>query len=133
MWGAYHGVLLSIHRRWGARWDALPAVARQLGMFVLALVGWVFFRATSFGMAADLLRRMFVPTSGALGVAAAQLPVFLGVLAIAAAWAMIGPNPFEMRHDLRPYRRQVALAGAFAAALAMILSSRYSPFLYFQF
>lgn len=132
-WGAYHGLLLAVHRRFGRAWDAMPALARQAGMFLLALLGWVFFRATSFGMAMDLFRRLFVPTEGSLGFSAAQLPVFALVLAVAATWAMAGPNPFEMRHELRPYRRRVVMVGAFAASLAMILSSRYSPFLYFQF
>src|SRR5688572_21054991 len=39
-WGAYHGVLLVLHRRWGAAWDVLPAVARQAGMFLAVIVGW---------------------------------------------------------------------------------------------
>src|SRR5688572_24356686 len=54
-WGAYHGILLALHRKWGRAWDALPARVRQIGMFGVAVIGWVFFRATDFTMAMGLL------------------------------------------------------------------------------
>lgn len=128
-WGGYHGVLLVAYRRWGAAWDRLPTVIQQGGMFLLALVGWVFFRSTSFGMAADLLRLLFVPAPGWFGprAALALLP-----LVLAAWWAMRGPSPFDMRHD-PSMRRNLALAAAFGACLAIIAGTRSSPFLYFQF
>jgi hypothetical protein len=45
---------------------------------------------------------------------------------------MVGPNPFQL--DLAPrLRTRLALAAGFGAALALIVSSRPSPFLYFQF
>ena len=128
-WGAYHGVLLSLYRRYGEYWDRLPAVVRQLGMFVLAVVGWVFFRATSFAMAASLLAAMFSPTAGALG---GDPILILPALLFAGWWAMIGPNVFEMSHDA-VWHRRAALTAQFAACLAIIAGSRQSPFLYFQF
>jgi len=129
VWGGYHGLLLALHRAFGTTWDALPRVVRQAGMFLLAVVGWVFFRSATFGMALALLRAMFVPTSGVL---VAQ-PVLAAVaLAIAASWAMAGPNAFEMRHEFRLPGR-VVLASGFAAALAIVIGLRSSPFLYFQF
>lgn len=130
VWGGYHGLLLAAHRRWSAQWALLPAVARQLLMFVLVLIGWVFFRSTDFGMAMTLLQAMFVPTAGTL---VPQTGLALLALAVAAWWAMIGPNPFEMRHDLVLFRRRALASVAFAASLAIILGSRVSPFLYFQF
>jgi alginate O-acetyltransferase complex protein AlgI len=129
VWGAYHGLLLSVHRAFGARWDALPATVRQIGMFVLAVVGWVFFRSTSFSMAMTLLRSMFTFVGGAL-VPQALLASF--AIAVAAAWAMAGPNAFEMKHTYRWTGRAI-LASGFAAALAIIIGLRTSPFLYFQF
>ncbi len=128
-WGAYHGVLLAAYRRWAAYWDPIPARVRQGLVFLLVLVGWVFFRSTDFGMAAHLLQLMFLPTGGWAGPSTllATVPLLL-----AAAWAMAGPNPFEMRHV--PSRaRNLALAAAFGAALAIIAGTRSSPFLYFQF
>ena len=129
VWGAYHGLLLSLHRKFGASWDRLPAPARQVGMFLLVMVGWVFFRASDFTMAAALLSTMFAPTPGALGM---DVTVFLPALLIAAWWAMLGPNVFEMAHGVE-WRNRVARTAQFAACLAVIAGSRASPFLYFQF
>jgi alginate O-acetyltransferase complex protein AlgI len=129
VWGAYHGVLLGAYRVYRDRWDALPAVIRQLGMFVLVLIGWVFFRSATFGMAATLLGKMFVPAGGQL----APQPVLATIaILIAGWWAMAGPNAFDLQVDDRS-RRRVAWAVGFAASLAIILGTRSSPFLYFQF
>ncbi len=130
-WGLYHGLLLSLYRLVRPQWDRLPATARQLGMFLAAMVGWVFFRATTFEMALGLLHRMFVPTTGIV-VSDIRLPVVIGMLGVAAWWSMRGPNPFEMRHELTP-RRRLALSMAFGSGLALIVTARPSPFLYFQF
>lgn len=128
-WGAYHGILLALHRKWGLAWDALPARVRQIGMFGVALIGWVFFRATDFTMATRLLHTMFVPTGGELVLG---MPLVLSLLIIAAWWGMVGPNVFEMRHELGG-RDQLALATAAAACVAIIAGNSNSPFLYYQF
>jgi alginate O-acetyltransferase complex protein AlgI len=129
IWGAYHGALLLTYRRFASAWDRIPAALRQLSMFLLAVVGWVFFRATTMGMATAMLQRMFVPTAGEL-VPAPTLAIPLVV--IASLWAMVGPNAFEM-HLERQWKTRIALTASFAASLALILGSRPSPFLYFQF
>ena len=128
-WGGYHGVLLALHRANAAHWDRLPRLMRQGGMFLAAVVGWVFFRSTSFDMALQLLRKMFAPAAGALPP---QLPLVLTGVLIAALWSMRGPNAFELKHDWR-WPGRLALASAFGVALALIVGNRPSPFLYFQF
>ncbi|MDX2057652.1 MAG: MBOAT family O-acyltransferase [Gemmatimonadales bacterium] len=129
VWGAYHGALLAIYRRFATSWDALPPLAAQVLTFLLAVVGWTLFRATDFGMAASLLRTMFVPVGGALvpepGLAAVAL-------LIAGAWSMFGPNAWDLKHEWR-WPGKLGLAAAFGAALAIIAGARVSPFLYFQF
>ena len=82
-WGAYHGLWLVVYRRISRQWDAMPGPVRQAMTFLGVLVGWVLFRATNFTMAAVLLRRMFVPTSGE--IVSRALP-FSAVL-VAAWWA----------------------------------------------
>ncbi len=128
-WGAYHGALLSLHRKFGRGWDTLGATTRQIGMFFFAVFGWVFFRATDFAMAAALLQRMFVPATGRL---VAQPALAAALVGVAAAWAMRGPNAFEMPHTVT-WPRAFAYSAAAAAALAIIAGTRSSPFLYFQF
>jgi alginate O-acetyltransferase complex protein AlgI len=129
VWGAYHGALLALHRRFARFWDPLPALVRQAAMLLFVVVGWVFFRATSFDMAARLLSKMFVPTSGLL---VEQAPLALFAVLVAGTWAVAGPNAFDMEHEPR-WRGRAAITLGFAASLAIILGTRTTPFLYFQF
>jgi len=129
VWGAYHGLLLSLYRRFAAYWDPLPHRVRQLGMFVLVVIGWVFFRSKDFGMAATLLHAMFVPSPGSL---VPQVALVAAGLILAAWWSMVGPNSLELRHHWG-WRGTAALTAAFGACVAIIAGSRESPFLYFQF
>jgi alginate O-acetyltransferase complex protein AlgI len=130
IWGAYHGLLLIAYRRHAAQWDRLPMAMRQGTMFVAALVGWVFFRATSFPMAASLLQTLFVPTGGELP---AMTALVLPMIAVGGWWAMRGPNAFEINERPLGWGGAVAGAAALGASLAIIAGDRVSPFLYFQF
>jgi len=130
-WGGYHGALLCIHRAAGRRWDALPAGVRQVGMFFAAMIGWVFFRATTFGEALAILRRLFIPTDGVI-VSDVNLGVAYAMIVLAAWWSMRGPNAFDMHHEWSGRRRLIG-GLAFGLTLGLIATSRPSPFLYFQF
>jgi alginate O-acetyltransferase complex protein AlgI len=131
IWGAYHGFLLAAYRRVGPAWDRLPRLFRQVSMFTLAVFGWVLFRSTDFGMAANLFAKMFVPTRG---VPIEGIVPYLAALFMAGAWAMAGPNAQEMHSHWVPSRRRViGMAIAAGASLAVLLGSGASPFLYFQF
>lgn len=130
-WGFYHGLLLCTYRIFKKQWDALPRLLQQLGMFGGAIVGWIFFRATSFGEATHILRILVVPTSGSV-FSDINLALVGVVMSIAAWWSLLGPNAFDMKHEWTR-GRQLALASAFAAGLALIVTARPSPFLYFQF
>jgi alginate O-acetyltransferase complex protein AlgI len=129
VWGGYHGVLLSAYRAWGAQWDRLAPSIRRGATFLLVVVGWVFFRSTTFTMAWQILRRMFVPAGGDLVPQAA----LAGFALIVAAWlSMSARNAFELSHEYR-WPGRVVIATALAASLAIIAGLRSSPFLYFQF
>ncbi len=129
LWGAFHGALLMLYRRFGHRWDARPEFARRALMFLLVVIGWVLFRAGSFSDAARIYGAMF---SWRPGLAVTGAAVLIGALMVAAVAAHATPNSFEMRHtwDLR---RSLLKGSAFAASLAVIIAGHYSPFLYFQF
>jgi alginate O-acetyltransferase complex protein AlgI len=129
LWGLYHGILLTLFRRWNHRWEALPRPIPQLGTLLLVMVGWVLFRSASVPEALTLLGRMFVPAAG-LGVPNPLLPG--AALLLAGGWALAGRNPFEWTHQWG-VAGKIGLAVAFGLCLALILGSRPSPFLYFQF
>src|SRR5258708_40366041 len=92
-WGGYHGVLLCIYRAYGERWDKLPGSIQRLGTFFLVVVGWVFFRSDSFGMAGGLLSRMFFlrPPTCLPGVYALG-----GAVTLASAIAHFAPDTLEL-------------------------------------
>ena len=129
VWGAYHGVLLCLYRRYGAWWDLLPAPAQRAGMFLLVVVGWTFFRATSWSDAITLVHRMFVPTPGIFPPGSEAL-VFM--LVLCGALAHFGPNSFELRHQWRP-AAAMGWAVILLLSLVRIYGADSSPFLYFQF
>jgi alginate O-acetyltransferase complex protein AlgI len=131
VWGGYHGLLLIAHRMAPRLWDALPKVAEQALMFVLVLVGWVFFRAPDFTSAGGVLRTMFTLSPGTLPD---NSRVLVGFLVAAAYLAMVSRNAFEL-NTRRAWTGgwQTAMAVGFGACLAVMAGGRNSPFLYFQF
>src|ERR1019366_1779016 len=78
-WGAYHGLLLCLERLFRDAWEMVWRPLRVMLTFALVVVGWVFFRATDFAMAAGLLHRMFVFTPSAGITALSTLFVLLAV------------------------------------------------------
>src|SRR5271154_78905 len=129
LWGAYHGILLCLYKMFGRLWDRLPAVLQRAGTFLLVVIGWVFFRADNFSVAAVMLARMFSYSVGALFTGLIGLFV---LFAKAAALSHTPPNTFELRHDWKPWAI-AGLAVGYSMALLAIASGQQSPFLYFQF
>jgi alginate O-acetyltransferase complex protein AlgI len=128
-WGAYHGLLL-IATRYAFRGIVrVPGWLRNSVTFVLVVVGWVLFRATSFTMAAGWLGKMFV-WSSASGVTGAWTLVLL--ILIAAGLAHCCPNSFELSHRW-DWPSKLALTALFVACMFVMYGGKASPFLYFQF
>jgi alginate O-acetyltransferase complex protein AlgI len=128
-WGGYHGALLAATKMFGGYWERIPAAARRSGTFLLVVIGWVFFRAESFAMAASLLSAMFWWKPGVLLTGASTLAC---LLALAAVLAHTGPNSFELKHDWKPVPA-LGFATLFVLCVAAIYGEHQSPFLYFQF
>lgn len=129
IWGLYHGILISLQRALEGTGFRIPLASGRIATFLLVLVGWVFFRATSLGMAVHLLRNMFVWQGGA------AVPGRMGLLALVALAALVshlGPNTFEMKHEWS-LGTGAGLAALLALAVLVISTGASSPFLYFQF
>ncbi|MBL8792302.1 MAG: MBOAT family protein [Planctomycetia bacterium] len=141
-WGAYHGALLSLHRAFGRGAQADTAggvvgVSRHvvcvLATFLSVCIGWVFFRAQTFGDAGTVVTRLVWPTVGlnlhpghVLLVGLSVLAVFLGHLA----------GTFLSWRRLERRLPAPALGGAlaFLLLLALLLMPEASKgFIYFQF
>jgi alginate O-acetyltransferase complex protein AlgI len=129
VWGAYHGLLLTVYRRFASVWDARPPWLQRLATFLLVIIGWVFFRAPDLNSAMTLLSRMFTFTAGPAVTGAV---VLLISISIAAVLAHFGKNTFEMTHRWKP-GIAAGLSLLLLACLFRIYGGSDSPFLYFQF
>jgi alginate O-acetyltransferase complex protein AlgI len=133
IWGGYHGALLSIERMvWGKRelqgWMRIPFA---IVTFLLATVGWVFFRARGLQTASYVLRQMVSAIPGRSLLDPWQWRLALSTLAIA-----IAEEHWQVVSRLACSPAWVRTAAAVAALLAIELFSATDqniPFVYFQF
>jgi len=128
-WGGYHGVLLGLNRLYKERIEKVNVHIRRALTFFAVVLGWLFFRATDFHMAAVMLNHMFTYHAGLRMMAQ---PGLILLLAISFGIARFAKNTFELDHDWN-----LAMSGAFAIAyvlcLAVVAGGIATPFLYFQF
>ncbi len=139
IWGAWHGILLTINHLWSQNHRPMPAWLSRPVTFLAVLVGWVFFRANSTPDAVHLLGRMFIPVGDAARSAAildwryaapvlAVLLVFVNVMPTTKRW--IESKPLGLA-------RAVGLGILFFICLLMMrnafLTNTPSQFIYFQF
>ncbi len=153
-WGLYHGGFLVLERMGlGRLLEGLPSLLRRVYLLLAVVVGWVFFRAATFGGAVAMLRAM-----AGLGEASAveYLPaaflrndVILALIAGCLCAAPLLPWLVRLRGTVlagvRRQRLAQALDAAFAAAsvaglAALLLASEmllaggtHNPFIYFRF
>jgi D-alanyl-lipoteichoic acid acyltransferase DltB (MBOAT superfamily) len=137
VWGGYHGALLSFERMLRrkdapseSRWTSLYPLQAVI-TFALVMIGWVFFRATTFHDSLYVLHQMlFVPRGHTL------IPAWLTDLALMTLLLAL----FE---EKREWFEKIALgpAWAYGAVCAVLLlaveligySEAAVPFVYFQF
>lgn len=144
VWGLYHGALLVIERAFDkggspeARW---PRVGRRALTWLLVVIGWVFFRASSLPQAFVMLGHMAVPDSrGLTDVVSATLTHQRTVILLVALLVVLLPTHPVTGPLLESSRTRAAGAiriGVMTAGLAyaaiLIASGTFSPFLYYQF
>ncbi|MGW0804138.1 MBOAT family O-acyltransferase [Nonomuraea sp. NPDC002799] len=138
VWGLYHGALLVAERLLG--WDRPPGTAWALALrrgitFLLVVVGWVFFRATSMAEAGSMLRAMFTWRPGPLDEFAAYAANHQRLLIFALALAVVllpATRPGRRPVPARLARAAVTWVAAPYAAL-LVAAGTFSPFLYYQF
>jgi alginate O-acetyltransferase complex protein AlgI len=143
IWGAYHGILLAIHKLFtGATrspgWkSAREHVAYQavalLGTLVLVMIGWVFFRAQTFGDAIAIFKRIYVATPPPGWKASAVLDTTSWYLAALVALHVAGASKLGLRTQaVLP----AAARGLLWASMVLVLywCATTSPtFIYFYF
>ncbi|MES2445201.1 MAG: MBOAT family protein [Pseudomonadota bacterium] len=137
IWGGLHGAALCVERVWVraalTRAWVLPRWAKILLTFHVVTLGWIFFRAASFGDAVAYLGGIFVPSAeGTTTVTPLVLLLIVFGLAMhAVPWDVMRRAAERLRTLPAP-----ALALGFALAMLVVDSMRYegiAPFIYFRF
>ena len=137
IWGGLHGCALAVERAWSrarSPWAiTLPRWARIVLTFHVVVLGWIFFRAASFGDALAYLGGIVVPsTDGTTSVTPLALLLILFGLAIHAL-------PRDALRGVAERLRTFSIPAAAAGLTLLMLvvdSMRYegvAPFIYFRF
>ena len=134
VWGGIHGAGLCAERALGWR----PHTRRQLWLgrvltFHVVCLGWIFFRASSFGNARDVIVRLF----DAWGQPSPLVTTSV-VLAILVGVGVQYVRPGVLRGLLGGFGRLPAVAQAACVAVALVLINTLgptgvAPFIYFRF
>jgi alginate O-acetyltransferase complex protein AlgI len=152
VWGLFHGAFLVIERVGLRNWLERHRVVCHVYTLLVVMVGWVFFRATTFTGAGQYLMRMaFLGSNSSAFFTLLQCVNRALVLALAAG--VLGSLPlvpllgsaFDRAVAATQGARSwlvdlsagigefVALSAIFAASSALSAAGTYNPFIYFHF
>lgn len=141
VWGIYHGMLLIIERELLSRFGfVMSGWMGQAVTFLLVMIGWVFFRASSLSEAVDYL--VVMANIGIQQGTVQTLPIVLGAdkvtFLIVAYVCAIFPTERLLRIMSASGNAIVAIQGAIATALMafscmLIAANGFNPFIYFRF
>lgn len=136
IWGAYHGVLLILHRACPRpAWINSPLLRPVFvaGTFLSVCVGWVFFRAQRIEEAGAILKRMVIPSSGTSLTPVAAL-VGCSFLILVAIGHIVAGSPDSIRRLRRlPAPVMGAVLGATVLLVQLLIPEASQAFIYFQF
>jgi alginate O-acetyltransferase complex protein AlgI len=128
-WGLWHGVGLAVCRGWQFLGRPIPKVAGWFLTMAFLLVGWVLFRASSFGTAWSILSSL-IGVNGYGGVLQERK-----ILMVATLVSLFVPSAHEIKDRfLLPYPA-LAVGVALLAAFCVLEVGKGAPlsFIYFQF
>jgi alginate O-acetyltransferase complex protein AlgI len=137
VWGAFHGVFVSADHFGLTRvWARLPRFAGIGVTFLLVVIGWVFFRATSMEQALGLLQAMAGFGPGTMRLLPDALQVTVLAVGLAAAFV---PLPWLQRVITGPglpwfgAARLAGLTFLMLWSFGAIFAATFQPFIYFRF
>ena len=132
-WGLYFGILLILEKKFLSRLiDRLPAVLRHVYALFFIVIGWVFFRSDSMGLAVQYLGSMFTSSLPVNRFVTEYLVRFWPYL---LGGAVLSAPVFPRLRETRAWRvlEIPVLAGLFLLCMMSLLASSYNPFIYFRF
>ncbi len=147
-WGLFHGVGLAANRAWRERGHApakgLAIIPAWCATFAFVCIGWVFFRAPTFTLALEVLRKISWVDAGGIQWTYAPLLALVPLIVAAHAFGIANSRtlgtldtvPSAARPRLLPPLDRVA--GSFALTMWLVGLFLFSsidtrPFIYFRF
>jgi alginate O-acetyltransferase complex protein AlgI len=137
-WGAWHGALLAAHRYYRAQGGRMPWFSGHVLTLVAVILGWVVFRADTFGQALHMYTGMMgLHGIGVSDELAWQLtPDRFWTIAIGVAVVYVPLIERQVARVMGRVGGGVSLVGPFCGfllAMVLLYSRSAVPFLYFQF
>jgi alginate O-acetyltransferase complex protein AlgI len=144
VWGVLHGLLLIGHKTFQAWCKGRPLLDRILQSapgtilrmtltFLSVCIGWIFFRAPTFTIAATVLRRMVVFHGAGAGAPMPRLGIILTIVLVVLCH-LVRRYDLWRRWQVRMPAPVLGFSYALAVTLALLLApSGDKPFIYFQF
>ena len=142
IWGAYHGIWLVLERMGLKKfYDKIGKIPSVLITFLLAVIGWVFFRIENFNDAITFISRMFAFDFNI--IATVYDKQFFFTLIVALVFSFICLLPFGKKiHDFVFYTNYNKTQNIIVWLIAVIVLlfclgalnvAGFSPFIYFRF
>jgi len=140
LWGAMHGIMLTVHREWSRFFERRPVAWRQSAwwrwcarvlLFHAVCLSWVLFRSENLAAAADLLVRIVQ------GPWLNDVSWVICLCVVAGIGMQFVPGRWTLRLHLAGNRLQPALRGVVFAGILLVIEvlgpQAPAPFIYFQF
>ena len=145
LWGMYHGAFLVIERLGLKKMlSKTPSPMAWLYTFIVAVFGWVLFRAENVPQALDVAKKMVIPTGGDNSYfflhSGPDIWIAMG-LAVIFASSFVEDTGVKLMNRLglrSSHTKATTVKMSIAAALFIVcclevMSSTYNPFIYFRF
>ena len=147
IWGLYYFVLLVIEKAFLIKFfEKLPGIVSRLYLWVVTLIGWVFFYHNDMGQAFRFLGIMF--GVGAKGITSPELSIHFWNNAVFLIIALIGCTPLfsgifrKLKEEgtdsklvwfIETYSKPVFNIAVLILSVIFLAGQSYSPFMYFKF
>jgi alginate O-acetyltransferase complex protein AlgI len=143
IWGMYHGLILVVERVASHRYNfRTSGILGNAWTLLLVMIGWVFFRSSSFTMACDFLRAMagapqlqgFQPFSLGYYLDASTITYLVaGSIIILLPYQHLQPWWSRIRPTFQTMARGVVSMIIIGLSLLLLSKTQFNPFIYFQF
>lgn len=136
VWGGLHGLYLAVERavkQLPTTVARMPRIVLAFGTFLLVCIAWVFFRADTFGRAADILLAMIGLAGGDSLLRVfdtLKAPAVMGLIFV-IHWLMRDRSITDIAMAMPWWGRSLVLAGMLVGIVG--LSGEDHAFIYFQF